>query len=75
MNPSWIGAAIGLVSLLAGAITHFMYVRVEIEKLKLMVNLHNKAINKIDDHLPEIHEKVNSMNSLLVELRVKMDRS
>jgi hypothetical protein len=49
-----------------------MYVRVEIEKLRMMVGFHTDRLNKIDTHLPEIHEKVNMMAQTMAELKAQM---
>lgn len=73
MQPQWIAVAIAIASFAGGVLHHYMYVRVEIEKLKLE-NTHMKMMmQEVKEHLPAIHEKVNSISEGITELRTKLN--
>jgi len=72
MNPVWIAVFLSLLSFAGGLIHHFVYAKIEIEKLKLRVTYQESFVSDLREHIAAIHTEISTMRQDITEVKTSI---
>lgn len=73
MNPGWIGAVIGVISMVAGVFHHYVFVRTEIVAMKKDIQHLEKRVTAHEEAFPAMLQVMNEIRTDIAVIKTQME--
>lgn len=69
----YVSTALAVISFFGGLVTHFTYVKVEIEKLKLRADMNDQSRKEMKDSLDEMMKELRHISGGISEVKTHIE--